>query len=73
MIDVLASKASLCLRAQGGHNAGHTIVTNGIQYDFHLLPSGLLNPQCVNLIGSGCECHELWHVIVVENEAEINI
>jgi adenylosuccinate synthase len=54
MIDVLASKAQLCLRAQGGHNAGHTIVINGVTYDFHLLPSGLLNPECVNLIGSGC-------------------
>jgi adenylosuccinate synthase len=32
MIDVLASKAHLCLRAQGGHNAGHTIITNGVTY-----------------------------------------
>lgn len=54
MIDVLAHKVSLCLRGQGGHNAGHTIVANGVTYDFHLIPSGLLNPTCVNLIGSGC-------------------
>jgi adenylosuccinate synthase len=54
MIDVLANKVSLCLRGQGGHNAGHTIVANGVTYDFHLIPSGLLNPTCVNLIGSGC-------------------
>jgi adenylosuccinate synthase len=55
MIDILANKVSLCLRGQGGHNAGHTIVANGVTYDFHLIPSGLLNPTCVNLIGSGCE------------------
>jgi adenylosuccinate synthase len=48
---------SLCLRGQGGHNAGHTIVANGTTYDFHLLPSGLLNPKCTNLIGSGCVVH----------------
>jgi adenylosuccinate synthase len=54
MIDILANKVSLCLRGNGGHNAGHTIVANGVTYDFHLIPSGLLNPTCVNLIGSGC-------------------
>ncbi len=43
----------LCARAQGGNNAGHTIVANGVTYDFHLLPSGLINPECQNVIGSG--------------------
>ncbi|KAF2433354.1 adenylosuccinate synthetase-like protein [Tothia fuscella] len=57
MIDVLSSKVQLCLRGQGGHNAGHTIVAGGTTYDFHLLPSGLVNPKCVNLIGSGCVVH----------------
>lgn len=38
-------------------NAGHTIVANGITYDFHLLPSGLINPNCTNLIGSGVVVH----------------
>jgi adenylosuccinate synthase len=57
MIDVLASKVQLCLRGQGGHNAGHTIVADGITYDFHLCPSGLLNPSCLNLVGSGCVVH----------------
>ena len=56
MIDILASKANLCLRAQGGHNAGHTIVANGVTYDFHLIPSGVVNSKCMNLIGSGCKC-----------------
>ena len=57
LVDVLSSKAQLCARAQGGNNAGHTIVANGVTYDFHTLPSGLVNPRCINLIGSGCVVH----------------
>ncbi|KAL2156349.1 hypothetical protein VTH82DRAFT_1094 [Thermothelomyces myriococcoides] len=51
--DILCQKARVCARAAGGHNAGHSVVVNGVSYDFHLLPSGLVNPQCTNLIGSG--------------------
>lgn len=36
---------------------GHTIVANGKTFDFHLLPSGLMNPECTNLIGSGVVVH----------------
>jgi adenylosuccinate synthase len=57
LVDVLCSTSQLCARCQGGNNAGHTIVANGITYDFHILPSGLVNPQCVNLIGSGVVVH----------------
>ncbi|KAK7542124.1 adenylosuccinate synthetase-like protein [Phyllosticta citribraziliensis] len=57
LVDILCSSAQLCCRAQGGNNAGHTIVANGNTYDFHILPSGLVNPSCVNLIGSGCVVH----------------
>ncbi|KAI4172251.1 MAG: hypothetical protein LQ343_003686 [Gyalolechia ehrenbergii] len=58
LTDILCSKASLCARAQGGNNAGHsTIVANGQTYDFHILPSGLVNPNCLNLVGSGCVVH----------------
>ncbi|KAF5578419.1 adenylosuccinate synthetase [Fusarium pseudoanthophilum] len=46
LTDILAPEAKLCARAAGGHNAGHSIV-------FHLLPSGLINPNCMNFIGSG--------------------
>ncbi|KAL2170542.1 hypothetical protein VTG60DRAFT_4650 [Thermothelomyces hinnuleus] len=51
--DILCQKARVCARAAGGHNAGHSVIANGVSYDFHLLPSGLVNPQCTNLIGSG--------------------
>lgn len=57
LVDILCPAAQICARAQGGHNAGHTIVANGVSYDFHLLPSGLLNPKCINLIGSGVVVH----------------
>lgn len=57
LVDILANNVSLCCRAQGGNNAGHTIVANGVTYDFHILPSGLVNPTCINLVGSGCVVH----------------
>lgn len=57
LVDILANNADLCCRAQGGNNAGHTIVANGKTFDFHILPSGLVNPKCINLVGSGCVVH----------------
>lgn len=40
LVDILTESADVCARSAGGNNAGHTIVANGITYDFHLLPSG---------------------------------
>ncbi|RMD41098.1 hypothetical protein DV735_g4046, partial [Chaetothyriales sp. CBS 134920] len=58
LVDILAGSADLVCRAAGGNNAGHTIVVNGITYDFHILPSGLIHPTCkVNLIGTGTVVH----------------
>lgn len=57
LVDVLCPQQRLVCRAQGGNNAGHTIVANGKTYDFHILPSGLLNKECNSLIGSGCVVH----------------
>lgn len=37
---------------QGGNNAGHTVVVNGKEFDFHLLPSGIMNDKCVSIIGN---------------------
>lgn len=36
---------------QGGNNAGHTVVVGDQKYDFHLLPSGIINKNCMNVIG----------------------
>ncbi|KAI5296714.1 hypothetical protein KEM55_005717, partial [Ascosphaera atra] len=55
--DLLAQNSKLCCRAAGGHNAGHTIVHNGVTYDFHILPSGLCSADCINLIGTGTVVH----------------
>jgi adenylosuccinate synthase len=57
LVDVLCPEQKLVCRSQGGNNAGHTIMANGTTYDFHILPSGLLNPAAQNLIGSGCVIH----------------
>lgn len=42
---------------QGGNNAGHTVVVDGIEYDFHLLPSGIINSNCVSVVGNGVVIH----------------
>ncbi|RMJ27079.1 hypothetical protein PHISP_02027 [Aspergillus sp. HF37] len=55
--DMLSQQATLCCRAAGGHNAGHTIVHDSVTYDFHILPSGLISPACINLIGAGTVVH----------------
>ncbi|KAK9387180.1 Adenylosuccinate synthetase [Lipomyces mesembrius] len=57
LVDILCDQIDVCARCQGGNNAGHTIVVNGVTFDFHMLPSGLVNPDCVNLIGSGVVVH----------------
>ncbi|KAG1461668.1 hypothetical protein G6F56_005675 [Rhizopus delemar] len=55
--DILCAEADVCARCAGGNNAGHTIVVNNIKYDFHMLPSGLINPNCIALIGHGVVVH----------------
>nr|CAI5825106.1 unnamed protein product [Callosobruchus analis] len=47
----------ISLLFQGGNNAGHTVVINGIEYDFHLLPSGIIHPKCKSVIGNGVVIH----------------
>lgn len=37
---------------QGGNNAGHTVVVDTVEYDFHLLPSGVLNQKATSFIGT---------------------
>lgn len=55
--DLLAEKADLIIRYQGGCNAGHTVVTNGKTYKFHLIPSGILYDNTVCFIGAGTVIH----------------
>ncbi|WP_131023913.1 adenylosuccinate synthase [Clostridioides difficile] len=53
VIDYLATQADVVVRGQGGNNAGHTLVVEGKKYALHLIPSGVLNPNTVNIIGNG--------------------
>jgi adenylosuccinate synthase len=51
--DLLAERAEAIVRFQGGNNAGHTIVRDGEEFKFHLIPSGILYPDKACVIGNG--------------------
>ena len=51
--DLLGSSVDYVVRYQGGNNAGHTVVIGDQSYALHLLPSGILTPGCVPVIGNG--------------------
>jgi adenylosuccinate synthase len=53
VIDYLAAKADMVIRSQGGNNAGHTVITEHGEFKFQLMPSGILYPRCVCIIGNG--------------------
>ena len=53
IVDLLAEKADVVVRYQGGSNAGHTVVTDSGTYVFNLLPSGILHPDVVCVLGDG--------------------
>jgi adenylosuccinate synthase len=53
IIDLLAEEADFVVRYGGGHNAGHTLVHGGARLVLHLVPSAILRPSVVNVIGNG--------------------
>jgi adenylosuccinate synthase len=53
VIDFLAAKADMVIRSQGGNNAGHTVITEHGEFKFQLMPSGILYPDCICVIGNG--------------------
>jgi len=53
IVDWLSSRADVVVRFQGGHNAGHTLVIDGITYKLHLLPSGVVRGDKLSIIGNG--------------------
>jgi len=62
LVDILSADVDICARCAGGNNAGHTIVVSGpnnvkTTYAFHLIPSGIVNPNCIGFIGSGVVLH----------------
>ncbi len=53
IVDLLSAKAKICARYQGGANAGHSIVFNDKKIILHLVPSGILHPNTIGIIGNG--------------------
>jgi len=53
IVDWLSSEADIIVRFQGGHNAGHTLVIDGVTYKLRLLPSGIVRKDKVSIIGNG--------------------
>jgi len=51
--DYMAERADLVVRYQGGSNAGHTVVVGGVEYRLHQVPSGILNPGKICVVGNG--------------------
>ena len=53
IVDWLSQRADVVARFQGGHNAGHTLVIDGVTYKLSLLPSGIVRPDKLSVIGNG--------------------
>jgi adenylosuccinate synthase len=53
IVDWLSERADIVVRFQGGHNAGHTLVIDGVTYKLSLLPSGVVRPGKLSIIGNG--------------------
>src|SRR3974390_450692 len=53
IVDWLSERADVVVRFQGGHNAGHTLVVGNIEYKLSLLPSGVVRPGKLSIIGNG--------------------
>ena len=67
IVDWLSEKADVIVRFQGGHNAGHTLVVNGITYKLKLLPSGIVRKNKISIIGNGVVV-DPWALIEEINE-----
>lgn len=57
VVDMLAGDVDIVARCQGGNNAGHTVLVGDKEYDFHLLPSGIINANSKSIIGNGVVIH----------------
>ena len=53
IVDYLAQDADMVIRYQGGDNAGHTVVNEYGKFGLHILPSGIFNPDTMNIVGAG--------------------
>lgn len=62
IVDWLSYRADVVVRFQGGHNAGHTLVVDGTTYKLNLLPSGVVRPGKLSMIGNGVVV-DPWHLL----------
>jgi len=62
IVDWLSERAHVVVRFQGGHNAGHTLVIDGVTYKLSLLPSGVVRPGKLSIIGNGVVL-DPWHLL----------
>src|SRR5271154_5432060 len=62
IVDWLSHRADVVVRFQGGHNAGHTLVIDGTEYKLSLLPSGVVRPGKLSVIGNGVVV-DPWHLL----------
>ncbi len=62
IVDWLSYRADIVVRYQGGHNAGHTLVIDGVEYKLSLLPSGVVRPGKMSVIGNGVVV-DPWHLL----------
>jgi adenylosuccinate synthase len=62
IVDWLSYRADIVVRYQGGHNAGHTLVIDGVEYKLSLLPSGVVRAGKLSVIGNGVVV-DPWHLL----------
>jgi adenylosuccinate synthase len=53
LVDLLSGEADICMRFQGGGNAGHTVINEYGEFKLHLVPCGIFNPACLCIMGTG--------------------
>tara|TARA_B100001029_G_scaffold178125_1_gene184146 strand:+ start:129 stop:1415 length:1287 start_codon:yes stop_codon:yes gene_type:complete len=70
IVDWLSNEADIVVRFQGGHNAGHTLVINGVTYKLRLLPSGIVRKNKISIIGNGVVV-DPWALLEEINEAKL--
>ncbi len=73
IVDFITRSANFVVRGQGGNNAGHTVIVGGTKYVLHLVPSGILWPGKVNVIGNGVVMEPLGLVREIRELEEKNV
>ena len=73
IVDWLSERADVVVRFQGGHNAGHTLVIDGVTYKLSLLPSGIVRKNKLSIIGNGVVIDPWALMTEIENIAKLGV